>query len=212
MAALDMQEQEQVDALKAWWKDNSKWVFAAVIIAVVGFAAMQGWKRYQAQQNEEAGKLFGEVVKQSFSNDPKRINDAADALAERFSASVYAVRAQMMAAQSNLQAKDIARAKTQLRWVIDHSNEAGFQDMARLKLASVLLDEKAYDEAMKQLDATHPEAFTGLYADLKGDVLSAQGKNEEAIAAYQAALDKLDSKSMYRNLVQLKLDGLKGAK
>ena len=116
----------------------------------------------------------------------------------------------MLAAQSSLQARDVAHAKVQLQWVVEHASETGLQDAARLKLASVLLDEKKYDEALKQLDATHPEAFTGLYSDLKGDVLSAQGKAAEARAAYQQALDKTDAKSGYRNLIQLKLDGLGG--
>ena len=104
--------------------------------------------------------------------------------------------------------KDIARAKTQLQWVIEHASESSLQDTARLKLASILLDEKKFDDAMALLNATHPDAFTGLYADLKGDVLSAQGKTEEAKVAYKQALDKIESKSMYRNLIQLKLDGL----
>jgi predicted negative regulator of RcsB-dependent stress response len=107
-----------------------------------------------------------------------------------------------------MQVKDFTLAKSQLEWVILHAIESGLQDTARLKLSSILLDEKKYDEAMKQLDAAHPDAFVGLYADLKGDVLAAQGKTEEARAAYKLAFEKMDSKSAYRNLIQLKLDGL----
>jgi predicted negative regulator of RcsB-dependent stress response len=212
MSALDLQEQEQVDALKSWWKENGKWVLGAVTVALLGFAGMQFWKSHQTQQAGEAAKLYVEVEKQVMSNDPKRVNDAAAALIDKFGSSAYAPRAQLLAVQANLQAKDVARAKTQLQWVIEHASESGLQDTARLKLASILLDEKNFDEALKQLNATHPEAFTGLYADLKGDVLSAQGKTEEARAAYKQALEKIDAKSMYRNLVQLKLDGLGDAK
>jgi predicted negative regulator of RcsB-dependent stress response len=153
-----------------------------------------------------------EVLKQVATNDAKRIGDAADALASRYGSSAYAPRAQLLAAQASLQAKDLPRAKAQLFWVIEHARETGLQDTARLKLASMLLDEKKYDEALKQLDAAHPESFTGLYADLKGDVLSAMGKVDEARSAYQQALDKTDAKSMYRSLIQLKLDGLGSAK
>lgn len=212
MSTLDLQEQEQVDALKAWWKENGKWVVAAVVIALLGYAGMQFWKSHQAQQAGEASKLYAEVEKQTLSNDPKRVNDAVAALVDKFGGSAYAPRAQLLAVQANVQAKDMTRAKTQLQWVIEHASETGLQDTARLKLASILLDEKNYDEALKQLNATHPEAFIGLYADLKGDVLSAQGKIEEARAAYKQALDKIEAKSMYRNLVQLKLDGLGDAK
>jgi predicted negative regulator of RcsB-dependent stress response len=212
MSSLDQHEQEQVDALKAWWNENGKWVTGAVVVGLLGFAGIKFWKDHQANQAAEAGRLYVEVLKQASTNDAKRIGDAADALVSRYGSSAYAPRAQLLAAQANLQARDIAHAKVQLQWVIEHSSETGLQDAARLKLASVLLDEKKYDEALKQLDATRPESFTGLYADLKGDVLSAQGKVAEARAAYQQAYDKTDAKSMYRNLIQMKMDGLGSAK
>lgn len=212
MAELDLHEQEQVDALKAWWKDNGKWVVGALVIGLLGFAGTQFWKSHQATQAAEAAKLYAEVEKQVATNDAKRISDAADALVSRYGSSAYAPRAQLKAAQASLQARDVAHAKVQLQWVIDHASETGLQDTARLKLASVLLDEKKYDEALKQLDATHPESFTGLFADLRGDVLSAQGKIAEARAAYQQAYDKTDAKSTYRNLIQMKMDGLGNAK
>jgi predicted negative regulator of RcsB-dependent stress response len=212
MSNLDLQEQEQIDALKAWWKENGNWVIGAVVVGLLGFAGIKLWKDHQANQAAGAAKLYAEVEKQVATNDAKRIGDAADALVSRYDNSAYAPRAQLLAAQASLQARDVAHAKVQLQWVIEHASETGLQDTARLKLASVLLDEKKYDDALKQLEATHPESFTGLFADLKGDVLSAQGKNAEARVAYQQAYDKTDAKSMYRNLIQLKMDGLGGAK
>ncbi len=212
MSSLDLQEQEQVDALKAWWKENGKWVIGAVVLGLLSFSGIQFWKNHQASQAAEAAKLYMEVEKQVVTNDAKRISDAADALVSRYGSSAYAPRAQLLAAQASLQARDVARAKVQLQWVIEHASETGLQDTARLKLASVLLDEKKYDEALKQLDAAHPESFTGLYADLRGDVLSAQGKVAEARAAYQQAYDRTDPKSVYRNLIQLKMDGLGSVK
>lgn len=210
MSNLDLHEQEQVEALKSWWKENGKWVAGALLVGVLGYAGVYFWNQHQAGQAAEAGKLYVEVERQVATNDAKRIGDAADALVSRYGSSAYAPRAQLLAAQASLQARDIAHAKVQLQWVIEHASETGLQDAARLKLASVLLDEKKYDEALKQLDAAHPDSFTGLYADLKGDVLSAQGKVAEARAAYQQAYDKTDAKSMYRNLIQLKMDGLGG--
>lgn len=210
MAELDLHEQEQVDALKAWWKENGKWVVGALVVGLLGLAGTQYWKSHQSSQAAEAAKLYAEVMKQAATNDAKRVGDAADALVSRYGSSAYAPRAQLLAAQASLQARDVAHAKVQLQWVIEHASETGLQDTARLKLASVLLDEKKYDEALKQLDAAHPESFTGLYADLKGDVLSAQGKTAEARVAYQQAYDKTDAQSAYRNLIQLKMDGLGG--
>jgi len=208
MAIIDTQEQEQLDALKAWWKDNRHWLITAVSVAIVTYASFSLWKNYQARQAAEAATLYAEVLKQVASNDAKRINDAVAALVDKYSGTAYASRAQLLAVQTNLQARDLPRAKSQLEWVIAHASESGLQDTARLKLSSILLDEKDYAAAIKLLDATHPEAFTGLFADLKGDVLAAQGKLEEARTAYKQAYDKMDSKSSYRNLIQLKMDGL----
>ena len=208
MAMIDLQEQEQLDALKTWWKDNRVWVITALAIVVFAYAALTYWKHYQGKQAAEASTLYAEVLKQVASNDPKRINDSVAALVEKYSNTAYAPRAQLLAVQANMQAKDLVRAKTQLEWVISHASESGLQDTARLKLSSILLDEKNYTEAMKLLNATHPDAFTGLYSDIKGDVLAAQSKTEEARAAYKLAFEKMDSKSAYRNLIQLKLDGL----
>jgi predicted negative regulator of RcsB-dependent stress response len=212
MASLDLQEQEQVEAIKAWWNENSKWIIGALVVGLLGFSGVTYWKGHRNSQAASAARLYAEVERQVATNDAKRVGDAADALANRFGDSAYAPRAQLLAAQASLQAHDAAHAEVRLLWVIEHAGETDLRDTARLKLASVLLDEKKYDEALRQLDAKHPEAFNALYADLRGDVLSAQGKKALARAAYQQAYDGMDPENGYRKLIQLKLDGLGGAK
>jgi len=208
MAVLDSHEQEQIEALKAWWKDNANWILGAVLVSVVTVGSWRGWQYYQHQQASEAATLYRQVVEQVGSKDPKRVNDAAAAVMDKFASTAYAARAALLAAQVNEQARDVARAKTQLQWVIDHAGEDTLKDVARLRLAAVLLDEKNYADALKQLEAKHAEAFDGLYADLRGDVLSEQGKTDEARSAYKLAYEKFDAQSMYRNLIQMKIDAL----
>ncbi len=212
MAALDLQEQEQIDALKAWWKDNGNKVLGVLLVAVVAMGGWRGWQYYQSKRSMEAATLYAEFVRQMESGDAKRVNDAAAAVMERYASSGYAPRAALLAAQVNEQDRDVARARTQLQWVIDHGGEDSLKDVARLRLAAVLLDEKNHADAMKLLEARHPASFDGLYADLRGDVLSAQGKNEEARSAYKLAYEKTDAKSMYRNVLEMKLDALGEAK
>ena len=212
MAALDLQEQEQLDTLKAWWKENGNRLLGVLLIAVVAMGGWRGWQYYQSKQSSEAATLYAGFLQQLESNDAKRVNDAAAAVMDKYAASGYAARAALLAAQVNEQGKETARARTQLHWVIDHAAEAGLKDVARLRLAAVLLDEKNYADAMKLLEAKHPASFDGLYADLRGDVLSAQGKTDEARNAYKLAYEKTDAKSMYRNLIQMKMDALGEAK
>lgn len=212
MAALDLQEQEQLDSLKAWWKDNGNWILGAVLVVVVAMGGWRGWQYYQHKQAAEAATLYQQFTEQLASHDAKRVNDAAAAVMDRYASTAYASRAALLAALVNEQSNDVARAKTQLQWVIAHASEAGLKDVAHLRLAALLLDEKNYADALKQLEAKRPASFDGLYADLKGDVLSAQGKTDEARTAYKLAYDKTDAKSMYRNLIQMKLDALGAAK
>lgn len=212
MAALDLQEQEQLDAIKAWWKDNGTFMILSVVILIGGVFGVEYWKAHKANQAAGAVTLYAAVNRQVASKDVQRVNDAAQAVVDKYGSSPYAALSELTAAQVSIDAKDAAQAQTQLQWVISNAKEDAVKNVARLKLASVLIDEKKYDEAMAQLSAAHPPSFDGLYADMKGDILLAQGKSAEARAAYQEAFNKLESKSTYRNLVQMKLDSVGGAK
>lgn len=211
MAALDLQEQEQIDAIKGWWQENSKWVLGAVTLAAVSFAAYQFWHNYQLKQSAAASTLYGEFSRQLESGDRKRVDDAANAVIDQYGGTAFAPRAQLLAAQTDLSAGDANAARGRLQWVIDHASEDGLKEVARLKQASILLDEKSYPAALALLNMKHAESFDGLYADLRGDVLQAQGDPAGARGAYQLALSKTDEKAVYRNLIQMKLDALGGA-
>ncbi|MEO8344024.1 MAG: tetratricopeptide repeat protein [Gallionella sp.] len=218
MAVLDLQEQEQLEAFKAWWKDNRNQLLGMLVIVAVVAGSWRGWQYYQRTQANQAANLYQQFAEQLSSRDAKRINDAAAAVTEKYASTAYAARAALLAAQvneqglGNGQGKDLARARTQLQWVVDHAGEDTLKDVARLRLAAILLDDKNYTDALKQLEAKHADSFDGLYADLRGDVLSAQGKTDEARSSYKLAYEKIDAQSMYRNLIQMKLDALGVAK
>ncbi|MGA8862218.1 MAG: tetratricopeptide repeat protein [Gallionella sp.] len=212
MATLDLQEQEQMEALKAWWKDNRNHLLGALLIVVVAVGGWRGWQYYQNKHASGAAALYQQLIEQLASNDPKRINDAAAAVTDKFGSTAYAARAELLAARVNDLSNDRARAETQLQWVIDNAREDTLKDVARLRLAALMLDDKHFSEALALLDTKHPESFDGLYADLKGDVLSAQGKTDEARSSYKLAYEKIDPQSVYRNLIQMKLDALGPAK
>ena len=210
MAVYDLEEQEKIDDLKAWWAVNGKYVSAAVVIFAVGFIGVQGWRWYQGTQAEKASVLYQAVSQAARANDAVKAKEPATQLAERFSATAYAPRGALLYAKLLYDAGDKTAAKAQLQWVIDHGGEDELKAVARFRLAQILLDEKQYDEALKTLDAKTDEAFAAIYADLKGDILAAVGKTTDARVAYQTSLAKLDPKSTYRAFVQAKLDALGG--
>lgn len=208
--AYDLEEQEQIDAIKAWWKQYGNTVLLGVAVFVAIVAGIQGWRYYQNKQVVQAAGLYEALQSAAEVHDSKRVREMAGQLMEQFPRTSYAARAALVAAKSNYEAGDSKSAKAQLQWVVEQTKSEELKDAARLRLAGLLLDEKNYAEALRLLETKHSPAFDGLYADLRGDVLAASGKGADARAAYQSALEKMDQASGYRGLVQMKLDGLGG--
>jgi predicted negative regulator of RcsB-dependent stress response len=210
--AYDLEEQEQIDAIKGWWSEYGNLVVLAAIACLLTIAAFQGWRYYKAQQAERAASLFTQLDQAERANEPKTVRDIAAQIIDKHGSTPYAGMAALSAAKASFTTGELEEAKKNLQWVIDKSREDEMRDVARLRLAGILLDEKKYDEALKVLSAKPTEAYVALFADSKGDVLAAQGKPAEARAAYQVALDKSEPSSQYRALVELKLDALGEAK
>jgi predicted negative regulator of RcsB-dependent stress response len=206
--AYDLEEQEQIALIKDWWNKYGRLIAAAVLAGLVGLAGVQGWRYYRGQQSSSAATLYSQLDAADKSNEAKKVQDIAATLATSHAGTAYAGMAALRAAKSFAAANDLANAKQRLQWVIDKAGDDEMRDIARLRLAGVLFDEKSPDEALKLLDAKHAAAFDGLYADLRGDILAAQNKRAEARAAYQIALEKSDPRSSYRQLIQIKLDAL----
>jgi len=211
MAVYDLEEQEQLDDLKAWWSRWGNTVATALTIAAVAVIAVQGWRWWTARQAEDAGALFNAVVLAARANDVAKARDGTAELAAKFAGTGYAPRAAFLLAKMQFEGGDAAAARAQLQWVVDHADEQELKEIARYRLAELMLNDKQYDDALKMLDAKHAEAFSGLYADLRGDAYAAAGRTADARSAYQEALTKFDAKAAYRNYVQVKLDSLGGA-
>lgn len=208
MAIYDLEEQEKIDNLKSWWKTYGTLLVVVVAVFMAGIAGVQAWNYYQRQQVEQAAELYESLLQLKGSGDTRKIDDAAGLLMQGFPGSGYASRAALISARASFDAGDTQTTKSRLQWVLDNSKEDELKDLVRLRLAGILLDEKKYNEAVQLLEAKHAESFDALYADLKGDILSAAGKPAEARIAYQSGLDKMGKNSTYYNIVQMKLDSL----
>lgn len=208
---LDLEEQEKLEELKGWWKQHGRFLLFAISAAAVAFAGMSGWRWYQRDQSLQASALYDTLAKAASAGDAKALRDAGGALAERFPGTLYASMGALAAARFHFERGELKSAKAQLEWVLERSPSDDFRDLARLRLAGLLLDEKAYDEALKLLEHKPADAYAAQYAALRGDLLVAKRQPAEARAAYKLALEKADgSAGAFRDSVQLRLDAIGG--
>jgi predicted negative regulator of RcsB-dependent stress response len=208
---LDLEEQEQLAELKAWWKQYGNLVLLTIIAGALAVAGWNGWRWYQSSQAAQASALYDTLAKAVGAGDAKALRDAGGALTEGYPRTLYASMGALAAARFHFDRNELKSAKAQLQWVLERSPSEEYREIARLRLAHVLLDEKAYDEALKLLEAKPLEAYGAQVAALRGDVLAAMDRRDEAKAAYRLALDKAGSQGgAFRDSVQLRLDALGG--
>ncbi len=210
MAVYDLEEQDQLEDLKTWWKQWGATVAGVALAVCLGILGVQGWRWWQGNQAAQAAVLYNAVSLAARSNDVAKAKDAVAQVTDKYSGTGYAPRAALIAAKLLFDSGDKAGAKVQLQFVIDRSSEDELKQIARIRLAEVQFDDKQYDEALRTLDAKHDEPFAGVYADLRGDILTAAGRASEARLAYQTAMARIDAASPYRSFVQAKLDAAGG--
>lgn len=206
--AYDLEEQEQLAEMKAWWNKYGNFILTVITIVLLGFAAYNGWQWYQREQAAQAAGVYGQLEKALAARDAEKAGALAEMLTSKYGGTAYASMAALQAAKVQVEAGKSDRARESLQWVIDKSPQGELKAIARVRLAGVLLDEKKYDDALKALAGDVPPAQATAVADRRGDILVAQNKIDEARAAYSEALARADAQHPLRQLIQLKLDAL----
>lgn len=205
---LDLEQQEQLDELKHFWKQYGDLITWTLIIVLGAFAAWNGYHYWQRNQAAQASVMYDEVERSVQSGDIAKIERSLADMKERFGGTTYAQQAGLLAARAYYDKGNIDASRAALTWVAEKSSDESYQAIARLRLAGLLLEKKAYDEALQQASGNFPKAFTALAADRRGDIFVAQGKKAEAKAEYEKAYKDLDERAEYRRLVEVKLNAL----
>jgi predicted negative regulator of RcsB-dependent stress response len=205
---LDLEEQEQLADIKHFWNEYGN-LITWVVIAVFGsIAAWNGWQYWQRTESVQASTLYDEVERAAQAGDIARVERAFSDIRDKYGRTAYAQQAGLLAAKTLVDQGKSDPAKAALAWVADKSSDEGYQAIARLRLAGILIEAKSYDEALKQLSSAFPREFEPLVADRKGDVYNLQGKKSEAKAEYSKAFKGFQERSEYRRLVEVKLNAL----
>ena len=205
---LDLEEQEQLAEIKHFWNEYGNLITWAMIVVFGSIAAWTGWQYWQRTQAAQAAAMYDEVERAAQAGDSARVERAFSDMKDKFGRTTYAQQAGLLTAAMMEDKGNTEAAKTTLGWVAEKASDEGYQAVARLRLASVLMEAKAYDEALKQLAADFPREFAPMVADRRGDIYNLQGKKAEARTEYEKAYKGLDERAEYRRLVEVKLSAL----
>ncbi len=205
---LDLEEQEQLDQIKHFWKQYGNAITWALIAILAAFASWNFYQYWQRNQAAQAATLFDEVERSIASADPGRIERVFGEMKDRFGGTVYAQQSALLVAKQLVASGKSDSAKSALTWLSDQTGDPGYQALAKLRLSAMLMDAKNYDAALAQLGGVFPPEFEGLVADRKGDVMLLKSDRPKAIAEYEKAYRLLDAGTEYRRLVEVKLNAL----
>jgi predicted negative regulator of RcsB-dependent stress response len=205
---LDLEEQEQLDQLKHFWNTWGTLISSVLILVAGALAAWNGYQYWQNRQAVQAAALFDAVDAAARSADSVRMEQAFSDIKLKYARTAQAGQAGLTLAKAQVDAGNLDAAKETLGWVAEKSSDEGLKALAKLRLSSVLMDQKSYDEALKLVSSDFPPEFDAVYADRKGDIFVLQDKRAEAIAEYTRAYKALEEGVEYRRLVEIKLNAL----
>lgn len=208
---LDLQEQEQLDELKAFWKQYGNLITWGLTLVLAGFAALNGWNWWQREQGAKAGAMFDELDRAVQAGNADQAGRVFNDMKERYARATYTAQGGLLAAKLQADKGRADAAQANLGWVAEHASDEEYQALAHLRLAALLLDKKDYDGALKQVDSVKSPEFAALADDRRGDILLAQGKKDEAVKAFQAAWKAMNEQLDYRRVVESKLASLGAA-
>jgi predicted negative regulator of RcsB-dependent stress response len=215
--AEQMTDDEQLQVLKNWWKENGRSIILTVSLAVIAYVGWQWWTGHQKQTTDEASAIYIELMETvSLENDGDKLSEEKrttanfliNQLQNDYSGTFYSVSAALLSAKLAIEDGDLDTAEQQLKKAIDLGDEET-KTLASLRLANVVFAQGKHDEALALTDYGKDDNFTGLFAALRGDIFVAKGQVDDARTAYELAIEKFGAgNSLQQQLVSIKLSDL----
>ena len=207
--AYDLEEQESLAQLKAWWDKWGNLVLTLITVICLAFAGWNGWNWYKRNQGAKATVAYVQLQNAFVQNDAKNVRSLSDGLMKEYSGHVLAALAALMKADVEHKAGDLDAARSALEWVIAQSGRPEYATVARVRLAGVELDAKAPEKAKAALDGIDAsQAGQAVVLDRRGDVLLALGDTEGAREAWNKAIEADAASGELVALLSLKIQAL----
>lgn len=204
-----MTEQEQIEQLKKWLKQNGLTILAGVALALITVSGWHYWQRYHTKVLTHASGIYDEMLTLRAQNDTNGTVIQAKRLLSHYPNTPYAQIAAFMLARDAANSQHYPEAIKQLTWVIDNSDTSSLRQIAKIRLARVLIAEKKPDDALETLKKIDDKSFAGLIDETKGDAYFSMKNNNKAHEFYQLALNELPKEeAAQRPLLQMKLDNV----
>ncbi len=202
---LNLEEQEKLAAVGHFWKTWRASLSAVAIVALLGLASWYGYGWYQGRQALKAATLYDQILVDAQSGDTDKLAASLKAMQDSYASTVQAQQASLLAARIFYEKGQLDPSRAALMAAAASNADKGIQSAARLQLAGLMIEQKQYDEAIKQLSAGMETSYTALAADRMGDIYALQGKRQEAIDAYTKAFKALEPEQPYRQMIAAKL-------
>jgi predicted negative regulator of RcsB-dependent stress response len=192
MAEEYLTDDEQLEAVKQAFKEYAPWIVGGIILGIGGWYGIQYYRSHQNEVALQAAAQFSQMAGALQVNDVQRSRQIAEGLIKQFPSSPYADQAQLTIARMDVESGRDADAVAPLTQVMNNSKDGELKQIARLRLARVLIDQGKPDDAIQLLAAGTPGTFAGRYHEVRGDALAAKKDIPGAVAEYKAALSAGD--------------------
>lgn len=201
-------EKEQLEAIKKWWKENGRSITVGLVLGIGGVLGWTSWRTYSNAQAEKASIIYEQLVNLSNAGQTTVAAEQSDILMRDFPKSMYASLGALIRAKNAFEGGEQAKAEGYLRWVMENAPNPGVQNIARIRLARVVLANGKPQEALSLLNESNPQGFEALWEETRGDALVTMNDAAAARSAYERALVATGVSDTARRRLRMKLDDL----
>jgi len=208
MSSIYMTEDEQLEAIKKWWKRYNSIVIVSISVVMLVISGFRYWTWHEQKVTQLASNTYEQLMLAVSNQDNKSVRGYASQLLSDYGQTVYADAARLTLAKLYVERANYPRAREELSYVAINSKMPALKQTAKIRLARLLVADKSYDSALKELANVTDLAYMPVINELKGDIYAATARYPEAVSSYREALNDMQTKGMANLFLEMKTNEL----